>query len=166
MDPGLRRDDDYRTTNFRSFARGRYALSAAYQLAGLTSGTTLLAPAYHCLTMLDPAIDLGADIRLYPLNPDLSPDLDRLDGVIDHSTSPVKALVATHFFGFRQDFKSLKNWCEQHGITLIEDGCMPCSPTITRLRASAQSAILSSRAHTSSFPVKMAASSMPTTQRS
>ena len=123
IDPGLRRDDDYRTTNFRSFARGRYALGAAYQLAGLTSGTTLLAPAYHCLTMLDPAIDLGADIRLYPLNPDLSPDLDRLDGVIDHSTSPVKALVATHFFGFRQDFKSLKNWCEQHGITLIEDGC-------------------------------------------
>ena len=126
LDSGLRRNDDHRSSNFRSFARGRYALHAAYELAGVTSGTTLLAPSYHCLTMLDPAIHLGADVRLYPLNPDLSPDLDRLDALIGQCTSPVKALVATHFFGIRQDFTRLQQWCQQRDIALIED----CSHTL------------------------------------
>ncbi len=126
LDSGLRRNDDHGSSNFRSFARGRYALCAAYELAGLTNGTTLLAPSYHCLTMLDPAIHLGADVQLYPLNPDLSPDLDRLDTLLGECTSPVKALVATHFFGIRQDFTHIQQWCQQRDIVLIED----CSHTL------------------------------------
>ena len=126
LEPGLRRNDDHRNSNFRSFARGRYALCAAYELAGLESGTTLLAPSYHCLTMLDPAIHLGADVQLYPLNPDLSPDIKQLDTLVGECASPVKALVATHFFGIRQDFTLLQRWCQQRDIVLIED----CSHTL------------------------------------
>ncbi len=126
LDSGLRRDDDHQISHFRSFARGRYALCAAYELAGLRSGTTLLAPSYHCLTMLDPAIHLGADVQLYPLNPDLSPDFEQLDTLFTKCTSPVKALVATHFFGIRQDFTRLQRWCQQRGIVLVED----CSHTL------------------------------------
>ena len=47
-----------RKGQFRSFSRGRYALAEAYRLAGLKRDTTLLAPAYHCLMMLDPAINM------------------------------------------------------------------------------------------------------------
>ena len=71
--------------------------------------------------MLDPALNLGAHIELYPLNADLSPDLEKLDALLNNSAKPVKGLLATHFFGFAQDFGPLKQWCDKHRIILIED---------------------------------------------
>ena len=110
----------------RYFTRGRYALGEAYRRAGLDSGGTLLAPAYHCVTMLDPALAHGADVLLYPLNADLTPDHKRLDSLADSAVKPIKALLATHFFGFVRDFSWLKNWCDIRGIALVED----CSHTL------------------------------------
>lgn len=107
--------------SFRSYTRGRYALGEAYRLTGLGPGTALLAPAYHCLTMLDPAIALGAEVQLYPLKPDLSPDLESLDHVFESAHGPVKTLLATHYFGLAQDFTRLKTWCDARNITLVED---------------------------------------------
>lgn len=107
--------------NFRHFTRGRYALGEAYRLAGVGQDGALLAPAYHCVTMLDPALPLNADIQLYPLQADLSPDLVKLDELLAAYGRPVKALLATHFFGFAQDFSDLKQWCDEHRIALIED---------------------------------------------
>lgn len=101
--------------------RGRYALGEAYRLSGVVAGVTLMAPAYHCVTMLDPALALGADILLYPLSADLSPDLSAFDTLLAQANSPVKALLATHFFGLIQDFAQLKTWCNAKGIVLIED---------------------------------------------
>ena len=107
--------------HFRHFARGRYALREAYRLSGIGPGSTLLAPSYHCRTMLDPALALGGDVLLYPLRPDLSPNLVALDALADQSLTPVKTLLATHFFGIPQDFAALAAWCAGRNITLIED---------------------------------------------
>jgi perosamine synthetase len=107
--------------NFRHFARGRYALREAYRLAGIGPGTALLAPAYHCRTMLDPALAHGGEVLLYPLWPDLSPDLGMLEDIAARSLLPVKVLLATHFFGIPQDFTALADWCATRGITLVED---------------------------------------------
>jgi len=71
--------------------------------------------------MLDPAVALAADVRLYPLHADLSPDLEKLDQVLATCKKPVKALLATHFFGLAQDFTDLKEWCDKHDVVLIED---------------------------------------------
>lgn len=109
------------SARFRHFTRGRYALGAAYRLAGLGPVSALLAPAYHCVTMLDPALALGADVQLYPLHADLSPDLDKLDELLAAHGRPVKALLGTHFFGLAQNFSDLKQWCEKHQIAFIED---------------------------------------------
>ncbi|MDP2881176.1 MAG: DegT/DnrJ/EryC1/StrS family aminotransferase [Azonexus sp.] len=105
----------------RHFSRGRYALGEAYRLAGLDKQSALLAPAYHCVTMLDPALALGAQVQLYSLKPNLMPDSDSLEQMYSQSSLPVKALLATHFFGFVQDFSWLKQWCDERGIALIED---------------------------------------------
>jgi hypothetical protein len=107
--------------SFCHFARGRYALREAYRLSGIGPGSALLAPSYHCRTMLDPALALGGDVFLYPLSPDLAPDLAALDTLADQSPAPVRALLATHFFGIPQDFSALAVWCAGRGITLIED---------------------------------------------
>jgi len=108
------------------YSRGRYALGEAYRRAGLDSGGALLAPAYHCVTMLDPALALGAEALLYPLCADLSPDPAALDALVAASAKPVKALLATHFFGFVRDFSWLQSWCAARGILLVED----CSHTL------------------------------------
>jgi len=108
-------------TGLRHFSRGRYALGEAYRLAGLDEQGALLAPAYHCVTMLDPALALGAQVHLYSLKPNLMPDPDSLEQIYAQSAKPVKALLATHFFGFVQEFSWLKQWCDERGIALIED---------------------------------------------
>lgn len=107
--------------NFRHFSRGRYALGAAFRLAGVGAAGDLLAPAYHCVTMLDPALNLGATIHLYHLRADLSPDLADLESTLEKPGRPVKAVLATHFFGLIQDFGPLRTWCDKHGLVLIED---------------------------------------------
>ena len=101
--------------------RGRFALGEAYRLAGLGRGDALFAPAYHCITMIDPAIARNATIRLYPVHPDLSPDMVGIERLFATHKGSVKALLATHFFGFAQDFSELKRWCDKRRICLIED---------------------------------------------
>lgn len=107
--------------NSQSFVRGRYALAEACRLAGVGPGSCLLAPAYHCRTMLDPAIRLNGHIALYPLRADLSPDLAKLAACVAASPKPVKAMLLTHYFGFAQTLKPIAEFCVQHRITLIED---------------------------------------------
>lgn len=118
------------------FTRGRYALGEAYRRAGLDRDGVLLAPAYHCVTMLDPALALGAEVRLYPLTADLAPDPAALDEVAGGTAKPVKALLATHFFGFARDFAWLKQWCDARGIIFVED----CSHTLYSERYQARGA--------------------------
>lgn len=118
------------------FSRGRYALGEAYRRAGLDRDGVLLAPAYHCVTMLDPALALGSKVRLYPLTANLGPDPVALDELVSRSDRPVKALLATHFFGFVRDFSWLKQWCDARDIVFVED----CSHTLFTARYQAKGA--------------------------
>lgn len=109
------------TAESRFFTRGRYALAEAYRLAGLGEGETLLAPSYHCRTMIDPAIRLGAAIGFYTLNADLSPDLSALESRLSACQQSIKAVLVTHYFGFAQNLEPLAAFCKQNRIALIED---------------------------------------------
>lgn len=105
----------------RHYARGRYALQAAYTLAGVGPGAALLAPAYHCRTMLDGALALGAEVALYPLTPELHPDLDGLRRAAARCRTRPAAVLATHYFGLPRDIAALAAWCRDEGIALVED---------------------------------------------
>lgn len=107
--------------NSIDFTRGRYALTEAYRQCGVGKHGALLAPSYHCRTMLDPAIRLGAQVILYNVKIDLSPDLDSLAAIIAASNQPIKALLVTHYFGFTQDLGNLKKFCAGNQIAMIED---------------------------------------------
>jgi perosamine synthetase len=105
----------------RHYARGRYALHAAYGLAGVGQKGALLAPAYHCRTMLDPALSLGAEVGLYALTAELHPDLEGLQrAAADCRTKPAAVLV-THYFGLPRNIASVAAWCRSEGVALIED---------------------------------------------
>jgi hypothetical protein len=106
------------------FARGRYALAAAYRSAGVGPAGALLAPAYHCRTMLDPALALGSPIHFYALNGDLTPKIDSIMAEVANRRPAVKALVVPHYFGVEQPaalMRELAEFCDQQGIMLIED---------------------------------------------
>lgn len=105
----------------RFYRRGRYALLEAFRLAGVGPQGALLAPAYHCRTMLDPAQRLAAEVRLYPLNADLTPDLTALAALCAAPGAPVRALLLTHYFGFAQPAAAVARWCAERRIALIED---------------------------------------------
>lgn len=112
---------------FRCFSKGRYALREAYRLSGVGQRGHLLAPAYHCRTMLDPALSIGGEVSLYQLNPDLTPDLTDLRKLIDSAKTPFKAILVTHFFGIPiTTLSEVQRLCRARGISLIED----CSHTI------------------------------------
>lgn len=108
----------------RHYRLGRYALHAAMALAGLGPDTAILVPAYHCRTILDPAISLGAEAVLYPLTPSLEPDyaeLERRLAARPSDAPALRALVLVHYFGWPQDMARARAWCDQRGLRLIED---------------------------------------------
>lgn len=105
------------------FSRGRYALQAAYRAAGVGSAGALLAPAYHCRTMLDPALALGGAVHLYAQNPDLTPKMDTIEAIVQSEPS-IRALVIPHYFGIEQPgvlMRELADFCRRHAIMLVED---------------------------------------------
>jgi perosamine synthetase len=106
------------------FSRGRYALEAAYRAAGIGPAGALLAPSYHCRTMLDPALALRGAIDFYALNSDLTPQMDSIEEAVARQRQAVRALVIPHYFGFEQPLaamRELAEFCRREDITLIED---------------------------------------------
>lgn len=122
-DPATRRMLDERT-GARRFVRGRYALHAAYRAAGVGPDGALLAPAYHCRTMIDPALALSAPVLLYPVDHALAPAIEDIRALVAHSTPAVKALLVPHYFGWEQQPALMAQFdllCRENGIVLIED---------------------------------------------
>jgi hypothetical protein len=74
--------------------------------------------------MFDPALALGGEVLFYAVDEQLRPDLTSIITLLARSEPKVKALVVTHYFGFRQPQKlmdALAALCQQYGITLVED---------------------------------------------
>ncbi len=114
----------------RHYGRARYALRDAYRLSGVGPAGALLAPAYHCCTMFDPALALGAPVRLYAVDETLRPDLGDIARQLERTDLPVKALLASHYFGFAYDLRELAALCQAHGVALVED-CAQSMPLAT-----------------------------------
>lgn len=97
---------------------GRIAIAIALQQSGLGQGDKVLLPAYHCTSMVEPVIWVGATPLFYRITEDLQADLEDVEAKLDKSA---KALLITHYFGFHQDLAKLREFCDARGIFLIED---------------------------------------------
>ncbi|MBE0434369.1 MAG: DegT/DnrJ/EryC1/StrS aminotransferase family protein [Methylomicrobium sp.] len=97
---------------------GLAAIGLALEHAGIKTGDEVLLPAYHCEAMIAPVKWRGAKTAFYEINRDTSIQLDDIEQRISQNT---KAIIVTHYFGFEQDLKAIKNLCENRSITLIED---------------------------------------------
>jgi dTDP-4-amino-4,6-dideoxygalactose transaminase len=97
---------------------GRAAIWLALHEAGVGPRQRVLLPSYHCPTMVEPVVRLGATPCFYPIDSAGSPDLQRLDQL---AIGGARALLAAHFFGVPRSMAALRAWCDQRGIALIED---------------------------------------------
>jgi len=122
--PGLCRSTIYRSTFLEqqcaSYSLGRYALTEALRSLGVGPGKTVLIPAYHCRTMIDPVLRLGGKVMLFPLQQDLTPDWPELDACVS-SCGKETVLLLPHYFGFPQPVKEVSAWCKRHQVAYVED---------------------------------------------
>ncbi len=111
---GLPAVDDLPHT--RLLTSGRAALFAAMKALGLQAGDGVLAPSYHCPTLVAPLRAAGAAVQFYPLGPDGLPALDSL------TPAPrTRALVVAQLFGLPRSLVAVRAWCDARGIALVED---------------------------------------------
>jgi dTDP-4-amino-4,6-dideoxygalactose transaminase len=108
----------------RLVTSGRVAIGLALRALGVGAGDCVLVPAYHSPSMIPPVHWCGAQVVFYRVHPDTSVDLDDIAARLDDGQR-VKAIMATHFFGFPQDLAPLRALCDRHGVGLIED-CAHC----------------------------------------
>ncbi len=97
---------------------GRAAISIALEHAGITKNDEVLIPAYHCESMISPAIWREATPVFFKVNLNTSIDINDISLKI---TARTKAIIVTHYFGFLQDLTRVRKLCDQHKIVLIED---------------------------------------------
>jgi perosamine synthetase len=110
----------------RMVTSGRVAIGLALRALGVGTGDIVLVPAYHSPSMIPPVHWCGAEAVFYRVHPDTTADLDDIAAKLDaRGAATVKAIMATHFFGFPQDLTLLRALCDRHGIGLVED-CAHC----------------------------------------
>jgi perosamine synthetase len=102
----------------RMVTSGRIAIGLALREMGVGPGHTVLVPAYHSPSMIPPVHWCDASVVFYRVRPDSTIDLEDIAAKLDGN---VKAVMATHFFGFPQDLRGLRALCDVHGAMLLED---------------------------------------------
>ncbi|CAM3976069.1 DegT/DnrJ/EryC1/StrS family aminotransferase [Roseateles saccharophilus] len=111
---GLPAVDDLPDT--RLLSSGRAALFAAMKALGVQPGDTVLAPSYHCPTLVAPLRLAGARVQFYPLGPDGLPALAAI------TPEPgTRAIVVAQLFGLPRSLAAVRAWCDARGIALVED---------------------------------------------
>lgn len=98
--------------------RGRTAAALACRLLGIGTGHEVLVPSYNCGTELDAIRHSGARLVGYQVSRHCRIDLNDLEA---RRTDRTRAVYIIHYFGWEQPVQELRQWCDQHGLLLIED---------------------------------------------
>lgn len=106
----------------RLVTSGRVAIAQALRQMKIGAGDSVLVPAYHCASMIEPVVWSGATPVFYRVNPDTSVDLDDVAAKLNGST---KVLLAANYFGFPQNLSAIRAFCDANGLLMLED-CAHC----------------------------------------
>jgi len=97
----------------------RVAIRAGIDVLNLAPGDEVLVPDYNCGSELDPLIDAGLRLRMYPVGQDTFVDPDQLSKRLGTNT---RAIFLIHYFGFIQPYLAeIRALCDANGLRLIED---------------------------------------------
>ena len=94
---------------------------AIYQLISsfpATDKKTVLIPAFHCPTVVEPVIRAGYDVAFYIIDKNLR--IDKSD-LLNKISDRVLAVIIIDYFGFSEDITDIKEACANHNSFIIED---------------------------------------------
>ncbi len=97
---------------------GRAAIGLALAELGVGQGDSVLVPSYHCPTMVSPIVAAGAIPVFFPIDEQGLPVVSALERM---DLQRVKAMLAAHYFGVPRALSQTRQFCDRHGIALIED---------------------------------------------
>ena len=107
------------SASYRCYAlSGRSAIALALRACGVQAGDRVLVPTYHCPSMIAPVVGIGAQPAFYPIVATGAPDLRWIQRQDLHG---VRAILVAHHFGLPQPMASLRSFCDDSTIALIED---------------------------------------------
>lgn len=106
------------TGSVKFVTSGRVGIALALKHMGAGRNDKILVPAYHCSSMIEPVLWVGATPVYYRVHENASVDLADVRAKIDSAT---KGLLVTHYFGFHQDMPAIRALCDEAGIAVIED---------------------------------------------
>jgi len=101
---------------------GRAAIYQALLLLKLPAHSTVLVPTYHCPTMVAPVLLAQLTPAYFAIDTEGLPQLEAIDA---KTVAATKAIIVAHYFGLPRSLAKVRQWCDQHGIALIED-CAHC----------------------------------------
>jgi perosamine synthetase len=101
---------------------GRAAIYQALLQMKLRPGSLVLVPTYHCPTMVAPALLANLNVAYYGLQADGLPNLKTIS---QETIEKCGAMLVPHYFGIAKSLKTIRQWCTQNNIALIED-CAHC----------------------------------------
>lgn len=102
------------------FSHGRSAFKYGLIFLGLKKHDKIMLPEYICDILLDPLKDLAIKPIFYEINEDFTTNWKSLKKNYQDS---VKAIVVINYFGFEEEKKKFKIFCEKKKLFLIEDDC-------------------------------------------
>ena len=108
----------HRDSRIQLLFGGTAAVYQAARALGLTGKDKVLVPAYNCGHEIEPFLRAGAQVGCYRVDERLDIDLGHLESMLD---STVRAVLVTHYFGFPQPVRAIRELCDRRGVALIED---------------------------------------------
>ena len=108
----------------------------------------LLLPSYFCGQSLRHLRHDGVEFVFYSLNDDLSPNTSSIEPLIDHQKANL--FLHVHYFGLLIQTQGSAEFCQRHGVTLVED-CAHLSSPMNNMKFIGDFLIFSPHKH---FPVQ------------
>ena len=99
---------------------GTAALHLACRAAGLGHGDEVIVPAFTFIASASAARYVGATPVLCDVRGPHDFNID-IEDVARRITPRTRAVIAVHFCGYPADVLALRELCDEHGVTLIED---------------------------------------------
>jgi len=98
---------------------GRGAIAIAGEVLKREGENIILIPAYHCPALVEPFIWLDYNVKFYPVNPNLSVDMNAFNALL--AEGGVTHCVLIRYFGFEQNIDDVEIKLKQLNISIIED---------------------------------------------